>query len=657
MKARLSLLKTIMLGSLAFSFSTNAEVKTPVLEAFAKHSQYLQIKISPDGKYLASTSRDDEGVVFLTVLDIEKQKVQSITRGRGKESVGSFNWLNDERLLLSMVREVGSLEQPVPTGELLAMDADGSDNVVLTGYRSKSGDTRYSQVVDFLPDDPDAIVVFSVQGSTKEPFLDLYKMKVSNGRKASLGRMPLRMYKSTGDSLRIITNSKGEALAMTSSDPNENNQVTLMVRSSVNDDWQVAFQAESFDSFFNPLVFLADDKTLVGLSTIETDTDAVATYNIDTKKHTVLAAHEMVDVEPILHEVRGQVQEVIGAEYEYKDLSATYFSEVKNTDEQRILASLRQAFKGSVVSITSSTYDGSKMIVAVGGINQPTAYYLFNKNKKQLAKLTDTRPWLNDFDMPQSKVVTYKARDGQEISGILTLPVGVSKNLPLIMHPHGGPHGLKDTLTEMRSDAKVLAAHGYAVFQPNFRGSGGYGLEFLKAGFKSWGTLMIDDMTDGVNYLIEQGIVDQNRMCVYGASYGGYAALQSVIREPDLYKCTVGFVGVYDLALMKSAGDIPESQSGINYLNRVLPDGDSQSPVKNVDKIKVPVFIIQGEEDVRVPKEHAFALREELEKRNKPYEWMMKSGEAHGFYKEENNVERWTAMIEFFDKHTAKQLD
>lgn len=143
-------------------------------------------------------------------------------------------------------------------------------------------------------------------------------------------------------------------------------------------------------------------------------------------------------------------------------------------------------------------------------------------------------------------------------------------------------------------------------------------------------------------------------MCVYGASYGGYAALQSVIREPDLYKCTVGFVGVYDLALMKSAGDIPESQSGINYLNRVLPDGDSQSPVKNVDKIKVPVFIIQGEEDVRVPKEHAFALREELEKRNKPYEWMMKSGEAHGFYKEENNVERWTAMIEFFDKHTAK---
>lgn len=654
MKARLKLLKTVMLGSLAFAFSANADVKTPVLESFAKHSQYLDIKISPDGKYLASTSRDDDGTIFLTVLDIEKQKIESVTRGRGKESVGTFNWLNDERLLLSMKRELGSLEEPVPTGELIAMNADGSDNVILTGYRSKSGDTRYSQVVDFLPDDPDAIVVFSVQGSTKEPFLDLYKMKVSNGRKASLGRMPMRMYKSTGDSLQIITNSNGEALAMTSSDPNEDNQVTLMVRSSEDDDWRVAFEAESFGSFFRPLVFLADDKTLVGLSTIETDTTAVATYNIDTKTHTVLAAHDKVDVSPILHVVRGQVQEVIGAEFEYKDLNATYFSDVRNADEQRILASLRQAFKGSVVSITSSTYDGSKMVVAVGGINQPTAYYLFNKNKKQLAKLTDSRPWLNDFDMPQSKIVTYKARDGQEISGILTLPVGKSKNLPLIMHPHGGPIGVKDTLTEMRGDAKVLAAHGYAVFQPNFRGSDGYGLEFLKAGFKTWGTVMIDDMTDGVNHLIEQGIVDKDRMCIYGASYGGYAALQSVIREPDLYKCTVGFVGVYDLALMKSAGDIPESQSGINYLNRALPDDDNQSPVKNVDKVKVPVFIIQGEEDVRVPKEHAFALRDELEKQNKPYEWMMKSGEAHGFYKEENNVERWTKMIEFFDKYTAQ---
>jgi dipeptidyl aminopeptidase/acylaminoacyl peptidase len=182
-------------------------------------------------------------------------------------------------------------------------------------------------------------------------------------------------------------------------------------------------------------------------------------------------------------------------------------------------------------------------------------------------------------------------------------------------------------------------------------------MEFMKAGFQNWGTVMIDDMTDGTMHLVEQGLVDKDRMCVYGGSYGGYAALMSVIREPDLYQCTIGFVGVYDIDLFTTVGDIPERDSGLNYLAYVLPNGENkydQSPVHNVDKIKVPVFIIQGEEDRRVPKDHAFALRDELKKQNKPYEWMMKSGEGHGFFKPENNVDRWTQMIEFLNKHTSK---
>ena len=200
-----------------------------------------------------------------------------------------------------------------------------------------------------------------------------------------------------------------------------------------------------------------------------------------------------------------------------------------------------------------------------------------------------------------------------------------------------------------------MASHGYAVLQPNFRGSGGYGLNFETAGFRKWGNEMINDMTDGTQFLIEQGIVDEDKMCVYGASYGGYAAIQSVIREPDLYKCAIGFVGVYSLNLMREMGDIPESAFGVNYLKHVLPEGeteDEQDPIKNVDKIKVPIFIIQGEEDVRVPKEHAFALRDALKERNHPYEWMMKKGEAHGFYNPDNNIERWQEMLAFLEKHT-----
>lgn len=308
-----------------------------------------------------------------------------------------------------------------------------------------------------------------------------------------------------------------------------------------------------------------------------------------------------------------------------------------------------------MVEQTSSTNDTNQVIFRVGNANNPTVFYLFDKSARKLVKLAEAKPWLKDLTIPKSQLITYNARDGQEISAVLTLPNGAAKDLPFVLLPHGGPHGLYDALSDMDSDAKVLASHGYAVLQPNFRGSGGYGLPFEKSGFRKWGTTMIDDMTDGTMHLVKQGIVDKDRMCVYGGSYGGYAALQNVIREPDLYQCTIGFVGVYDLDMMFEKGDIPENQSGINYLNQVLPIGaqrDLQSPVKNVDKIKVPVFIIQGEEDERVPKEHAFALRAELEKRDMPYEWMMKSGEGHGFYKPENNIERWEAMIKFLDKHT-----
>jgi dipeptidyl aminopeptidase/acylaminoacyl peptidase len=655
MKRRLILLAgAILLGSLSLSFSALSKVDKSLLEAYARPSQYLDIKISPNGTYLASTSRGEDGVVLLTVLDIKEQKVVSITRGKGRESVSGFDWLNDERLLLTMAREVGALEAPLPTGELVAMDADGKNNVILTGFRAASKDRRFSQIIDILPDEPDAVLIYSVDLTAREPYLDIYKMKVSNGRKSAQGRAPLRAYAGAGTN--VFTDNDGNVLAMVGADPNRGNIETLMARKTVDDDWEVLFESEAYSPSFRPLVFLADNKTMVGLSTKETDTWSLATYNIETKKHEVLASHPKVDVSPILHVENGKVEEVFGVSFEYETIDAVFLGGVKNVSQQSVLASLRNTFKGQVVAATSATSDNSKMIIRVGNANNSTVFYMFDSEAKQLVKLAESRPWMSNMEMPESRLITYKARDGLEISAVLTLPVGKSENLPFVLLPHGGPHGPYDSITRIDSDAKVLASHGYAVLQPNFRGSGGYGLPFEKAGFRNWGTSMINDMTDGTMHLVNEGIVDKDRMCVYGGSYGGYAALQSVIREPDLYQCTIGFVGVYDLDMMLEKGDIPQRQAGINYLNTVLPEGESrdfQSPIKNVDKIKVPVFIIHGEEDFRVPKDHAYALREALEARNHPYEWMMKSGEGHGFFKPENNVARWDAMLKFLDKHTS----
>nr|WP_241664474.1 S9 family peptidase [Ningiella ruwaisensis] len=632
------------------------KVNTEVLEAFAKQAQYLDIQISPEGKYIASTSRAEDGKVFVTVLDIKEQKVTALIRGSGNQSVGSVTWLNDERLLLTMVREIGSLEAPVPTGELLAIDADGSNQAILTGFRSETGDKRFSFVVDTLPLEPDVILVGSSSPNSENPFLDIDRMKISNGRRASAGRIPLRAYE--GATPAVITDNNGNVLVAIAEDPNKDNAMVMMTRTSKDAEWEDFAEYPNYEPSFRPFGFLPDNLTLVGVSTLETDTWSLATLNIKTKKHEVLASHPKVDIQPIIGEQNGLFTEVFGVGYEYEEIGAMFFDGIKDVKTASVIASLFNTFKGQAISLASSTADNSKLVLSVGNANHPQKFYLYDSEANGLIELAQSRPWLDDVEIPESKLITYKARDGLEISAVLTLPPGKeAKDLPFILLPHGGPHGPYDTISRMDTDAKVFASHGYAVLQPNFRGSGGYGLPFEKMGFRNWGTTMINDMTDGTMHLVEQGIVDKDRMCVYGGSYGGYAALQSVVREPDLYQCTVGFVGVYDLDMMEELGDIPERQAGLNYLAKVLPQGkdrDFQSPIKNVDKIKVPVFIIQGEEDRRVPKEQAFALRDELEKHNKPYQWMMKSGEGHGFYKPENNIERWTEMLKFFNQHTSK---
>lgn len=649
----------VILASLfGWSAGVNAvEIDKDLLEAYAKPSQYIDVQISPSGKYLASTSRNDDGVVSLIVIDLKKNKPISVTQGRGKDSVSSFSWLNDERLLLTMATEIGAFEQPFGTGELIAMNADGSKKVILTGWNAKSGDRRFSSIIDPLPNVPDQVLIYSVDLTANEPFMDLYRMKISNGRKSSLGRVPLRGY--DGFTPSLLTDKNGDVLVAYGQDPRgDKNKTILMARKSVDDEWKVLLERDDYSGDFFPISMMSDGKTMLGLSNLETNTSSIATLNIETKEHEVLLNHPLVDVSPMFLPTVDGTTELIGAAYEYDNVGALFLDGVDDVEGQRFVAQLFNTFKGQNIRVTSITRDRSAMIIAVGSTNSPTVFYSYEKAKGKLAVITPTRPWLKKEMLPKTEIITYKSRDGLTLKALLTLPPNKeAKDLPLVLHPHGGPHGVQDSILGGNIHAKVLANHGYAVLQPNFRGSGGYGLEFLTSGFRKWGLEMIDDMTDGTLELVKRGIVDKERMCVYGASYGGYAAIQSVIREPDLYKCTIGFVGVYDLDMMYELGDIPERVSGLNYLRHVLPQGETeaiQNPIKNVDKIKVPVFIVQGGQDVRVPEEHAFALRDALRERNHPYKWMMKEKEGHGFFNPDNNVELWEEMLKFLDENIGE---
>ncbi len=518
---------------------------------------------------------------------------------------------------------------------------------MLTGYRADN-DKDPAVVINYLPDEDNFVLIVSATPNRVGSFSLIKRLNIDNGRTRQIARAPMR-------SSDMITDGNGVARIAVGVDQNNDNEMVMMYRKDERSEWQTLRRYGQRDGSFIPLRFMADNVRILGLSDTQTDTQAISIFNPETGQEEIIAHHPKVDVAPIYSVRNGLVNEVIGAAYDYDIYDEVFFADVQSQEFSAHLQGLRAVFPGRRIGITSGTRDNSLAILSVRSANHPVEFYIYDLKNKQLSYLLNASPWLKAEQLAQTKAIFYKSRDGLDIHAILTLPNNKeAKNLPLIMLPHGGPHGPRDYL-DYDSDAKVLAQHGYAVLQPNFRGSGGFGRSFLQAGYLNWGTTMIDDMTDGVLHLVKEGIVDQSRVCAYGGSYGGYAALMSAVREPDLYKCTVGFVGVFDLNLMYTDGDIPQRKSGINYLEMAIGRDkerlDAQSPIKHLDKLKAPVFIIHGKEDQRVPIIHAERLRAELEKRNHPFEWLVKEKEGHGFYKPENNVERWQKMLAFFDKY------
>ena len=266
-----------------------------------------------------------------------------------------------------------------------------------------------------------------------------------------------------------------------------------------------------------------------------------------------------------------------------------------------------------------------------------------------------SRPDLKSDHLSKVEPVEFIARDGLKIRGFLTTPKGAEeKRLPMVVVVHGGPHGVYDRY-EFDWETQLFASRGYAVLQVNYRGSGGRGREFQGAGYGCWGREMQDDITDGVRWAIGDGVADPQRICIYGGSYGAYAALTGAFREPDLYRCAIGMAGVYDLQLMFEKGDIQSVERGLNYLRKAVGTDDEElkrrSPVYNAEKIRAKVLLLHGKLDERAPFEHAKRMREALEKAGNPPEWSTEWGEGHGFFDEANRAAAYRRILEFLGKN------
>jgi dipeptidyl aminopeptidase/acylaminoacyl peptidase len=324
---------------------------------------------------------------------------------------------------------------------------------------------------------------------------------------------------------------------------------------------------------------------------------------------------------------------------------------------------LRKYFEESAnVYVHDASEDGNGIVLFVEGPGEPPSYYYYQKEKKDIQSIGGVRKVLNEVAHPTASVVSWTSRDGKPLSGYLTLPPGVpataAAKLPLIVHPHGGPEA-RDHLT-FHPWVQYFAARGYAVFQPNFRGSAGFGRAYAESGYGEWGRKMQDDITDGIRMLLDKGTADPSRMCIVGASYGGYAALAGAALTPDLYKCAVSIAGLSDLDdfIGWRKRNWGSDSEGYKYWLKAIgdPDKDAQklrevSPVRLADKIKVPILLIHGTDDFVVPIAQSRAMKKALERNGKKTELLELEKEGHAYWQDFNEVKVLAAIDQFLWKN------
>lgn len=633
------------------------------VEDFVKLPSSRDAKISPDGKHLSMVFRkEDEDV--LAVLDLATRQPISSFRVAGKgKAVGEVTWVSDERLVYTVTESYIWNKERFENGELVGVNVDGKKHKLIFGYRSgestlntklrkNEGNYGNQEIINLLEGDDDNILIafypWKLLGNAWHNDPDaqtlIYKLNVYTGQTKKVETLPY-------GNASAITDNKGNVRFAVAT--NDANQQVISFKPKADSEWQKWSLTDFEGENISPLSFTSDDQKVYVTANAGQSTVALYLFDLETNGFEKVVHDERVDISRLLRDFSGN--RVIGVG---TDMGEPTYSYIDKSDKKTNLhRSLLAAFPGQDIVITSATEDGALAVVYVYSDINAGNYYSFDTESLRATYLTSQRKWLDPELMAHTQSVTFKTRDGATINGYVTLPKGKDKNVPLVVFPHGGPHGERDSWG-FDWEVQLLAYHGYGVLQVNYRGSGGFGLGFEKAGFGKWGTLMQDDLTDATKALIDSGVADSNRVCIYGHSYGGYAALMGAVREPELYRCVIGSMGVYDLPMMFKEGDIADSDSGLAYLRKALgedpKDLQSRSPAYNADKIKAKVLLIHGAKDERAPIEQAESMQKALKQAGVPYQWLEISNEAHGYYDEQNRLAVYSKVLEFLDANIGQ---
>ncbi|MDD1505375.1 S9 family peptidase, partial [Lysinibacillus sp. CNPSo 3705] len=607
---------------------SNEGVKEISVEDFMKNPGNGGYHLSPDGNYITYKSAwENRSNVFVKKMNDDSEPVR-VSSSTDRDIGGSF-WKDDNLLY---VKDKGGDEN----FHIYSTTFNGNEEKDLTPYPNVT-----VALLSDLQGVKDEILITMNKEDAKA--FDVYKLNVKTGETKHVAKNP-------GNISSWLADHDGNVRLAVTSDGVEG---TILYRDSEKDEFKPFIEMKAGDEVM-PLAFSKDNKHIFATSNKGRDKVEVVKYDLEGKEEVIMSNSE-VDVLGVLYSP--EKDKILYGGYITDKGHYQFFDE----DFEKLFRKIQNKLgvQESELSINDYNKEMTKFIVNVSSDTVYGKYYYYDSTTDEITELATLGSWLNPEELAEMHPISYKSRDGLTINGYLTLPKNKeAKNLPLIVNPHGGPWA-RD-MWGFNPETQLLANRGYAVLQMNFRSSAGYGKKFLEAGNKQWGLKIQDDITDGVQWAIDQGIADPKRIGIYGASFGGYATLAGITYTPDLYAAAVDYVGVSNIfTLLNTIPPYWETMREMLYERVGHPEKDKElltaaSPVFHVDKIKTPLFVAQGANDPRVNKAESDQIVEALRARGVDVEYMLKDNEGHGFHNEENRIEFYTAMLKFLDSHLKK---
>jgi len=618
--------------------------------AFFRDPVLSRIALSPSGRRIAAVgSRGGVEVVFVRPAaggEIKMlAKLDRDRRNQGSWRVRTVGWGNEDEILVG-------LEMPSPhirrvrarQSRLMVVDAATGD-VRYLGKKWRHQQYSFSQdgVLNFLPWDPEHILIEYWRPG--DPGVGAYQVDLRSGALTTVARPRGQVFEMHADSQGRVRVAEGRE--------RDGRERFLLGRKQESDRFEELQRADPYeDSWFSFAGFSSDPSVLYVWSDAATGRRALYEYDLEARRiGSELFSHPEVDLDG-LHIGADGTPEFVSFE---TDRPQRHFLDSGAARRQR---AFDRALPGTFNRVVSRSMEGHVEIVEVSSDVVPPSYYLVDSANKTASWLFDAYPELQGLAFAPMKAIRLEARDGTRLRGYLTLPPGVEPSgLPAIVMPHGGPWardrwGWDPVL-------QFLVSRGFAVLQLNYRGSSGYGSEHLKKGFGQWGLSMQDDLSDGTRWLIDEGIADPHRIGIFGSSYGGYAALQGLVREPELYAAGASQAGVTDLV-----GFVADDQAylfgpDIEYMiGEAWGDRAALaavSPARHADRIRVPVLVAHGEQDPRVHIRQAHRMVDALESAAVPVEALLYPDEGHGFIDERNRIHFYDRLADFFERHLLRE--